>query len=128
MVTGTRTRMRKDIIYASLRFFSGLRQGINASSHFCTERVKVSSRNFALRFQIVICINNASLRFFMKRVKVFLRIYTLHLRLSLRSLTFQGINNTPYHFLVRFVKLFLCYVLFFFFSSLPCLLLSHWII
>ena len=45
--------MRKDIIYAFLRFFSGLRQGINASSRCCTERVKVSSRNFALRFQIV---------------------------------------------------------------------------
>ena len=32
--------MRGDIIYPSLRFFSGLRQGINASSRFCTERVK----------------------------------------------------------------------------------------
>ena len=45
--------MRRDIIYASLRFFSGLRQGIDASSRFRTERVKVSLRNFALRFQIV---------------------------------------------------------------------------
>lgn len=46
--------MRKDIIYASLRFFTGLRQGINnAPSRFYTERVKVSLRNFALRYQIV---------------------------------------------------------------------------
>ena len=45
---------QKDIIYASLRFFTGLRQGINnASSRFCTERVKVSLRNFALPYQII---------------------------------------------------------------------------
>ena len=61
--------MRNDIIYiicAFLRFFTecakiyhlhiftGLRQGINnASSRFCAERVKVSLRNFALPYQIV---------------------------------------------------------------------------